>query len=92
MEKSKEHIRHCLLYEYQLGHSAREATRNICQAIGEGSISPTTAWRWFERFRNNDFSLKDEEKSGANRDQFGRIKASYRERSKSNHSRCSKQG
>ena len=64
MEKSKEHIRHCLLYEYQLGHSAREATRNICQAIGEGSISPTTAWRWFERFRNNDFSLKDEEKSG----------------------------
>ena len=64
MEKSTEHICHSLLYEYQLGHIAREATRNICQAIGEGSMSPTTAWRWFERFRNNDFSLEDEQKSG----------------------------
>ena len=39
MENSKEHIRHALLYEYQLGHNAREASRNICQAIGQGIIS-----------------------------------------------------
>ena len=39
VENSIEHIRHALLYEYQLGHNAREASRNICQAIGKGIIS-----------------------------------------------------
>ena len=64
MEHSKEHIRHCLLYEFQLGHTASEATRNICHAIGNGSMSNATACRWFERFRNNDYSLDDEQRSG----------------------------
>lgn len=64
MLNSKEHIRHCLLYEYQLGHTASEAERNICRAIGPGAVSNATAWRWFDRFRNKDFSLQDEPKSG----------------------------
>ena len=64
MEKSKEHIRHCLLYEYQLSHSARQATRNICRVIGLGSLSHVTASRWFLRFDEKDYSLSDEVKSG----------------------------
>lgn len=64
MQNSKEHIRHCLLYEYQLGHSAIEAGKNICQAIGEGVISTATAYRWYERFRNGDYSLEDEPRPG----------------------------
>jgi histone-lysine N-methyltransferase SETMAR len=64
MQNSKEHIRHCLLYEYQLRHSAIEATRNICQAIGSDVISTATAYRWYERFANGDYSLEDEPKSG----------------------------
>lgn len=64
MEKSKDHMRHCILYEYQLGHSAAEATRNICNAIGQGTVSTTTVYRWFERFDKNDNSLEDEARSG----------------------------
>lgn len=64
MENSKDHIRQFLLYEFQLGRNASEATRNICQAKGDGSMSYATACRWFKRFRNNNFSLDDEPRSG----------------------------
>jgi len=64
MQNSKEHIRHCLLYEYQLGHSATEATRNICQAVGQDSTTLRTALNWFDRFRNQDYSLQDMARSG----------------------------
>ena len=64
MEKSKEHLRHCLLYEYQMGHSAAGASRNICSALGQGVVSQATAYRWFERFDQGDYSLEDEPHSG----------------------------
>ena len=64
MLKSKEHIRHFLLYEWQLGHKAAEAHRNICHAKGKNAVSNVTTSRWFERFRNKKYSLEDELKSG----------------------------
>ena len=60
MEKSKVLIRHCLLYEYQMSHSAREATRNLCIVIGQGSVSHATASQWFLRFDEKDVNLSDE--------------------------------
>ena len=44
MLNPKEHIRHFLLYEYQLGNSAIDAARNICRAIGHDVISTATAY------------------------------------------------
>ena len=64
MEKSKLSIRECLLFEYKLQHSSAEATRNICQAKGEGAVSKSTAKRWFAHFRQQCFSLKDQQRSG----------------------------
>ncbi len=53
-----------MLYEYKLGHNASEGARNICRGKGKGTVSRYTVWRWFKRFRNKDYSLEDEQRSG----------------------------
>lgn len=57
-------IRQLLQYEYQLGHNAAEATKNICNAEGADSLNDSTARRWFQKFREGDFSLKDQPRTG----------------------------
>ncbi|EFN81026.1 Histone-lysine N-methyltransferase SETMAR, partial [Harpegnathos saltator] len=50
-------MRIIFLYEYKLGHSAAEATRNINTAFGEGSVSDRTIRHRFEKFRSGDTNL-----------------------------------
>ena len=64
MNVSKETLRHILYYEFKLSHSASDAYRNICQAYGEDALSKATAYFWYYRFGQGDFSVDDKPRSG----------------------------
>uniref|UniRef100_A0A914H940 Mos1 transposase HTH domain-containing protein n=1 Tax=Globodera rostochiensis TaxID=31243 RepID=A0A914H940_GLORO len=64
MDPPKSQIRALLLYEFQLGHGPTEATRNVCQALGESAVSLRTTKNWFSKFRQGDESLEDQPRSG----------------------------
>ena len=64
MESSKNQIRSLLLYEFNLGHGATEAIRNVCQALGDNAVNLRTTQRWFAKFREGDQSTSDQPRSG----------------------------
>ena len=64
MSEIPTHIRHCILYEFQLGNSASAAARNICAALGDDAVADRTCRDWFKRFREGDISLEDRPRSG----------------------------
>jgi transposase len=53
-----------MLYEFELVHTAAVAARNICAALGEGTVAKRTCQFWFNRFRSGDKSLEDQPRSG----------------------------
>ncbi len=64
MEKNRGVIRELLKFEYELGHSAKEAVKNINRAKGNGTVSYTNAKVWFSKFRNNEMDISDKKRSG----------------------------
>ena len=60
----KEHVRHCLLFAFQLKKSAAEAQELICSALGDDAVSYSTCKKWFQRFKLGNFDLHDEERTG----------------------------
>ena len=64
MSEISTHIRHCILYEFQLGNSASAAARNICGALGDDAVADRTCRDWFKRFREGDISLEDRPRPG----------------------------
>ncbi|KAL6259341.1 hypothetical protein P5V15_009256 [Pogonomyrmex californicus] len=44
--------------------NAAVATAMICAAYGENAVSHTTCKRWYQKFRQGDFSLEDEPRAG----------------------------
>ena len=64
MSFEKQHLRHCLLFAFTLKKNAAEAQEMICAALGEDAIAYSTCKKWFQRFRNGNFDLHDEERPG----------------------------
>lgn len=60
----KIHLRHCLLFMFNLGKCASEAHGSICQAYGEAVISERTCRDWFAKFKKGDLSLEDKPRTG----------------------------
>ncbi|KAG5319033.1 MOS1T transposase, partial [Pseudoatta argentina] len=58
-------LRGVLLHYFNMNKSAAEAHRILVQTYGDNARSDTTCRDWFRRFKNNDFQLEDNERSGA---------------------------
>ncbi|KAL6268040.1 hypothetical protein P5V15_001122 [Pogonomyrmex californicus] len=63
MAITKEHIRFSIHFAFHLKKNAAEATAMICAAYGENTVSHTTCKRWYQKFRQRDFSPEDEPRS-----------------------------
>lgn len=67
MSFEKQHLRHCILFAFQLKKTAPEAKTLIHSALGEHSVSLVTIKRWFAKFRGGNLSIEDEPRSGRER-------------------------
>ena len=63
MEKVK-HFRHILLFEFNRRMKAAEAARNICAMYEDNVIGESTARKWFSRFKEDRFDIRDTPRSG----------------------------
>lgn len=61
-------IRNLLLYEFQLGHNAQSAMKNMNRAKGRQVVSRTTAFDWFAKFRADNTNLSDQPRTGRPRE------------------------
>ena len=41
-----------MVYKFELGHNAAEATKNICCVNDEGAVDLSTVTKWFKKFRS----------------------------------------
>jgi len=64
MAITKDHIRFSIHFAFRLKKNAAEATAMICVAYEENAVSHTTCKRWYQIFRQGDFSLEDEPRAG----------------------------
>ena len=51
-----------LIFPYHLKKNAAESQRMLEEAYGNHGLPLATCKRWFQRFRNNDFDVRNEER------------------------------
>ncbi|KAI1704780.1 histone-lysine N-methyltransferase SETMAR [Ditylenchus destructor] len=68
MEKNRGVIRELLKYEFELGHSVKEAIENINRAKGVGTVAQRTAYEWYSNFKKNQVNIEDKKRSGRARE------------------------
>ena len=61
---SRRDIRVILLHEFLLGLKASDAANKICRTMGAHVLSTRTAQDWFNRFREGNYRLDDQPRSG----------------------------
>ena len=64
MSIDKMHIRHCMLYEFNLKLNASQATKSICSVYFDDVLDVRTCQNWFARFKTGDFDIKDKKRTG----------------------------
>jgi len=65
---TKEHIRFSIHFAFHLKKNAAKATAMICPAYRKNVVSYTICKRWYQKFRQGDFSLEDEPRAGHSKD------------------------
>lgn len=58
------HLRHVMLYEFRKGVSVGIAQKNIQTVYLDRAPALRTVKKWFGRFRNGDFNMEDQPRSG----------------------------
>lgn len=64
MNFNKQHLRHCILFCFQMGKDAAQATKLINSTLGDNSVCHATVKNWFVKFRAGNFSLDDAPRPG----------------------------
>ncbi|EFN64998.1 Histone-lysine N-methyltransferase SETMAR, partial [Camponotus floridanus] len=59
-----EHFRNILLFYFRKGKNAAQAAKKLRDVYGEETLKERQCRNWFDKFRSEDFSLKDEQRSG----------------------------
>uniref|UniRef100_A0A915DHF5 Mos1 transposase HTH domain-containing protein n=1 Tax=Ditylenchus dipsaci TaxID=166011 RepID=A0A915DHF5_9BILA len=58
MECDKNHLAHCLLYEFHKGSSAIEACESLKKAYGSQITKESSCRHWFQQFRSGETCLQ----------------------------------
>jgi len=61
-EPNKRHLRELLIYFFNLKKSA--AHRLLVEAYGDAALSERSCHEWFQKFKNGEFDVEDNERSG----------------------------